>query len=224
MNGKELLDRLRAHTKAAPDAPLGIVASFGKNVTIEGDGRTLQMVATTNEIDCVDEVVVPGGADRSYFEKNGMVFVDHWYDVNSVAGALRSVTPFSNLSTGLSGYTVRVRVLPNEIGNTVLTIANEAGIGCSIGFIAQNYGPPTAEERKRYGDRVKSVVRAWEWRELSFTAMPCNVSCRTMTTTEDDSRKSLIESLIVKGKISREGAYKLGFREAKKKSVIRVMI
>lgn len=223
----DILTRLRTHVKAKDDEPLGIAACFGKSATIENDGRTVSIIATTDDIDLTDEVVVPNGANDGYFRKNGKVFLDHHYDMDHLIGGLRDIKAFTNLATGVNGYKIRTYILPGPAGDAILSIVKEIGIGASIGFRATDYGRPTGDEMKAYsrnGRECKSVVRRWDWLETSLTAFPCNVACQGGGMSKDESRKSFLDEMVRKSKISREGAYLLGLKEAEIKPRVRVVI
>lgn len=215
MNGKEIVERIREKNMLGPDAKIGLAGTFGKNVKVQNDGRTLEVVATTDDIDLDDEVVVPGGADPEYFARNGKVFVDHQYRVEDVVGTLRSLTPFSRIG-GQSGWKMTTYLIPGlEMSDAVLAIAEAGGIGVSIGFEAIDYGKPTPDEAKNYTRREKtpdSIVRKWRWLETSFTPFPCNVACQTVATAMSDEKRSLLDSLLVKGKISRKAAEAFGLQ------------
>lgn len=152
----------------------GMAKDFGGSYDIEG-------IATTNDMDSSREVVVPEGADLTYFVQNKSIFVDHYYDVGHYVGNLR--TNSLKLVHDAAGvpYGWRVRVAMNKNSNpelvqTCMGIATE-GIGMSIGFRAIDWGSPTSDEAKRWPG-VQTVIRKWQWLELSLTPFPCNVVCR----------------------------------------------
>lgn len=151
----------------------------------------VEVVATTDDVDLDDEVVVPGGANLAYFLRNGSVFVDHDTRFASRVGVQRSVRPFP---TGSSqrGWAVDIVMDPGAFAQDVLAKAQSGGMGMSIGFRAKDWGKPTAEEVKRYtrdGKAPQSIVRTWDWLELSFTPMPCNVACRVVSVMEPEAEE-----------------------------------
>lgn len=215
MNGQGIIERIRAKNMLPDTALIGVRGVFSKTVKIQGDGRTIEAVATTNDIDLDSEVVLPGGADPTYFARNGKVFVDHQYRTQDVIGTLRSLTPFSRVGGGAGWKMVvhMIRGLP--MADAVIAIAEAGGIGWSIGFEAVEAGKPSADEAKMYtqGDRKpKSVIRKWRWLETSATPFPCNVACQSMTMSTDESKMALLDELVTKSKITREAAEAFGLR------------
>jgi hypothetical protein len=152
----------------------GMAKEYGGDYDIEG-------IATTNDIDSSREVVVPEGADVTYFIQNKSIFVDHNYTVHHCVGKLRVNS--LQLVRGIDGqpYGWRVRIAMSKTANQELVrdcmgLARD-GIGMSIGFRALDWGAPSADETKRWPNAV-TVIRKWQWLELSLTPFPCNVSCR----------------------------------------------
>jgi hypothetical protein len=226
MNATTILTRLKSHGIQDGET-VGVVSSYGKGAELhtKSASRELIVVANTGDIDLDNEVVVPSGADTRYFERNRMIFADHQYDLGQVAGKMRRLDKYPSEADHKS-WRVRAYVNDNPIGNAVWTIVEETGqIGVSIGFIAKDYGPPDDNERKAYKSRdgsvPRSIVREWDWFELSFTALPCNVACQSLTVTEGKSADMLneVERLVTKGRIDRESAYMLGMPIAPKRKM-----
>lgn len=219
---KQILDGIRTRCHLAPDAVVGIVGDYGKKSQVESDGRTIDMIATTNGIDLQDEVVAPSGTDgeKCYFANNGKVFGDHKYNILDCIGYKRSISPAMDAKGVQYGWRVRAYMREgNAIADAVVAMAEEDGCGCSIGFQALDYGPPTPDEVKMYTGikgPPESVVRKWNWLELSMTAFPCNVACQTLRTTEVDHAKSVLDRLVCKGRITRLTAAAMGLEEAAK--------
>lgn len=220
MNATNILQRLKGHNVTVKDGErIGVVSSFGRGaeiVTKDDRTRDILVTANTGDIDLDNEVVVPAGANTAYFERNKMIFADHLYDLDKVAGKMRQLQKYPS-DTEHKSWRVRAHINDNPIGNTVRTIVEETGqIGVSIGFIAKDYGAPTDDERKAYkaadGSSPQSVVREWDWFELSFTALPCNVACQSMAVTQGKSVDMLdaVDQLVTKGMIDRESASLLG--------------
>lgn len=223
-----VLDRMRTHLAAkgaiGPDAVLGIRSSIGKSVSVETDAgkRDIVITATTDDVDLDEEVVVPSGADTTYFFANGQVFADHQYEIHNQVGGLRKAMAYPSAHDHRA-WKIRIRVTERPIGDDVLTIAREFGIGASIGFSPVEYGPPTDEELKAYtkGVKPRSVVRRWRWLETSLTAMPCNVSCQGGVVTEPSGQRSaMLDELVTKGRIRRESAAAFGLADAMPKARI----
>ncbi|MBO6739051.1 MAG: hypothetical protein JJ916_04240 [Phycisphaerales bacterium] len=229
MNATNILHRLKGHNVTVKDGErIGVVSSFGRGaqiVTKSDRTRDIVVTANTGDIDLDNEVVIPSGANTAYFERNKMIFADHMYDLNQVAGKMRRLDKYPS-ETDHQSWRVRAHINDNPIGNTVRTIVEETGqIGVSIGFIAKDYGAPTEDERKRFksadGSTPHSVVREWDWFELSFTALPCNVACQSMAMTEGKSADMLeaVDRLVTKGLIDRESASLLGMPITPKRKV-----
>jgi hypothetical protein len=158
---------------------MGDIDAKSLKLDTEANKRDIIVRANTAAIDCENEVVVPEGASLGYLEKNRKVFFEHRYNYpEDCIGAIRRGYP--KLVDG--EWMVRIGVSRCEAGDRLLRDAADFGIGVSIGFDALDYGPPTDDEIKRYGGGVpfRSIVRKWEWIELSVTAMPCNVECQSI--------------------------------------------
>lgn len=222
-----IVERIREKHGLADIDPIGVRGSFGKDAVVdtENGNRDLILVATTDDIDLDDEVVVPGGADTSYFFQNRSIFVDHQYDVTRCVGKLRKAIAYPSASNHRA-WKVRVSVANTEIGDDVLEIARVGGIGSSIGFKPIDMGPPTEAESVKYakGDAVPgSIVRTWKWLELSITAMPCNVACQGGGVALDDSKAGLLDELVTKGAIRRATAAAFGLPDAPKRGRVVVL-
>lgn len=206
-----ILERIRANNKLSNSDAIGVRGTFGKEMAIEGDNRTVMVIANTNDVDLQQEVVVPSGADLSYFKSNGSVFCDHRTDVQNFVGIRRNQYPYPSAADH-SAWMVRVFVRETPLGNDILSMVRAGGLGVSIGFIPTDWGRPTEAESKSYGPAMTSIVRAWKWLELSFTAFPCNVACRSMEIPAGDTRKAgILDNLLCKGAIRRESAAAVGF-------------
>lgn len=213
-----IIDRIRNRHHLGASSPIGVRGSFGKDVEVDTNNgnRDILVIANTDDIDLDTEVVVPRGADTSYFFKNGKIFADHWYDLDKCVGSLRKAIAVPNTQDHRA-WKVRIRVASTPLGDDVLTMAREAGIGSSIGFEPTDFGSPTEEEEKAYGrDGVvpKSVVREWKWLELSLTCMPCNVACQGGVMSVDETRIAAMDDLVTKGRIKRESAAMFGLADA----------
>lgn len=169
--------------KEVGDSPIGILNLSVSKASIKANDPKnpddIVCVATTDFTDLDQEVIVPGGADLSYFTQNNAIFVDHNYDVESVVAKRRSMVPYPDVSA-MRGWRVRCSLIKgSRYEQTIRSLAAEGVVGCSIGLQAVDYGQPTPEEKKTY-PAARSIVRRWKWLELSFTSMPCNMECRVM--------------------------------------------
>jgi hypothetical protein len=217
----ETLTRIagRAKELGLPDGPIGIRSTLGGQFMRVEDANQPEApdyiaFANTDDVDLEDEVVDPRGADLSYIRRNAKLFADHQYGTESVVGHIRAFSAFPSPQDHRA-WQVKFKLISTEAGRTVRTIIEETGsIGLSVGFIAREFGPPTAEEAKAYtkaARRPRSIIRKWDWFELSATALPANKACQTMGVVYDEKRLGEVESLVTKGLISRKGAAMLGF-------------
>lgn len=188
------------------DNPIGIKAGLWGGGTKTGvkqaTGGPLEVVcyANTAAVDLEREVVVPSGLDvRSYLTMNKNLFVDHRYDVLSAVAVCRSMTldPSGWLCRG-----VFHEDMSNPYVKACVALAKAGTLAMSVGFEALDWGAPTVEEAKAYPG-VESVVRKARVLEVSYTAMPMNVTCRQVATNMDTAnetaekcRKSLLEANI----------------------------
>lgn len=168
------------------DARCGMFGRFDAKVAVmpnEQSGAIIRATASTDFVDLDDEVLIPGGADTSYLTANRSVFVDHWYDLDHCVGKVKELR--RDPATG--NWVVDVRMLANSpfpyVG-AVVSMANDVGIGMSVGFDPIEWGTPTKEEQKLY-PRAETIIRKWKMLEVSFTAIPCNVTCQSQSVTFD---------------------------------------
>jgi len=218
MTDTATFDRLLAYGKSlgVDGSAVGMKSAVQSFTRVKaGQDGVYDYIATANtdDIDLDNEVVLPGGADKSYIEVNRMMFADHNYTTNDVVGKIRAFTRYPN-SQAQTAWKVRFRLAPTEVGRTTKAIVDEYGeIGLSIGFFARDYGPPDADEKTLYtreGKTPSAIVRKWDWFELSTTALPSNKSCRIEGVRSDEKYAANVERMVTKGLISREGAARLG--------------
>jgi len=189
------------------DNPIGIKAGLwpvGKKAEVKPKDalRPLEVTcyANTAAVDLEREVVVPSGLDvRSYLTMNRNLFVDHRYDVLSAVAVCRSMT------LDPSGWLCRGAFhedMSNPYTKACVALAKAGTLAMSVGFEALDWGAPTVEEAKAYPG-VESVVRKARVLEVSYTAMPMNVTCRQVATNMDTAketaekcRKALIDAKV----------------------------
>ncbi len=222
-----VIERIRKRHGMEDGVEVGVRSSFGADAVVdtESGNRDLIVVATTDDVDLDDEVVVPSGADTTYFFGNKRIFVDHEYTVDKYVAVLRKAMAYPSVNDHRA-WKVRMRVRPGPLGDDVLTIARESGIGSSIGFEPIRSGPPTDDEKAQYakaGRSPRSVVRQWRWLELSLTAMPCNVMCQGGMASVDSTRAVALDEMVTKGLIRRETARAFGLPDAPKRGRIVVV-
>ena len=240
MNATTILNRLKQHPGITDDAVVGVVSSFGKDAEIDArDNRTRDIVATltTTDIDLDNEILVAKGANHDYLRENGVMFADHNYSLQDYVGDIRAVTPIYGADKeNPRGWRVRFHVCDTLAGESVQKIVEHRGkIGISIGFVAEDYGPPTNDELKHYtqnGRAPASIVRRFRSFEGSATLLPCNVKCQAVsaegakaifkTGQVQDELLHDVDDLVSKGVITREGAYLLGMPITPKRKVFAV--
>jgi hypothetical protein len=189
------------------DNPIGIKAGLwpvGRKAEVKPKDSTRPLEVTcyanTAAVDLEREVVVPSGLDvRSYLGNNKNLFVDHRYDVLSAVAVCRSMTldPSGWLCRG-----VFHEDMSNPYVKACVVLARAGTLAMSVGFEALDWGAPTVEEAKAYPG-VESVVRKARVLEVSYTAMPMNVTCRQVATnidtaneTAEKCRKAMIDAKI----------------------------
>ena len=214
-------ERIIEKNLLAKDAAVGVVASNNRDQRVDRPNRDIIVTATTTEIDLSGEVVVAAGANTSRFFKLRNIFIDHCYDFAHCVGKLRSAKP--RMKGGVQdGWTCRLHIadLPNSpFPNDILALAEAGGIATSIGFEAVNFGVPTDVEAKQYGN-PDSIVRKWNWLELSVTMFPCCLSAQQVglpipstaktATAPDPARYEYLERMVKAGTIHRSTAEALG--------------
>jgi hypothetical protein len=187
-----------------PDAPIGVIAGksayHAKAGVKQATSGPLEVVcyANTAAVDLEREVVLPTGLDvQSYLTINRNLFVDHNYDVCSAVAVARSMT----LSP--SGWLCR-GVFHDDMTNpyvrACVALAKAGTLAMSIGFEALEWGPPNESEKAAYPG-IESIVRKAKVLEVSYTALPMNVTCRQVganiaaaATNAEKSRKALLEA------------------------------
>ena len=212
MNPNELTQMIRRRAfergmLAGTNNPICIKAGtwpVGKQAKVKAKDDTgpLEVVcyANTAAVDLEREVVVPMGLDvRTYLMQNKNLFVDHRYDVLSAVAVCRSMTMTPD------GWVCRGRFhddAENPYVKACLVLAAAGTLAMSVGFEALEWGPPTESEAKAYPG-VEGVVRKARVLEVSYTAMPMNVTCRQIATalpsaaeTAEKCRKALIDAKI----------------------------
>lgn len=220
------IERMKRHYGLAADAEVGLIGSICKSVKVSPDSREIHVIATTDDIDMDREVVLPGGADLSYFGQNRFVFADHRYTVDAIVGRIKpnslKLFPDADNPKGWRATITLPKDLP--LADTVYRIAahEDGGIGVSIGFEALDVSEPTDDEVKRYdpdGTKgLRSVVRKWRWLELSVTGLPANVAARGGAAKSGGTVD--LAKMVTKGVISRREAEHLGLPAAPKRIIV----
>lgn len=207
------LNSLRNRMRYAEDVPVGRVKCYGQTESVQKAGdtsRIIQTIFTTDDVDLGGDVILPEGADFDFhFNKNGRrVFVDHEYTMDSHIGVARRVEPYE-VNGVQRGWRAHVHVFAGPRGDDILTVAEVAGIGASIGLRPFEMGPPTEDERKRF-PKASNIIRKYGVLEFSLTAMPQNSACQGGVMT-----RSTVEELVLAKSISVETARLFGYTEPK---------
>lgn len=192
----------RAAKLVSGAADVGVVGSYLKAAqTIEENGGyEIEGIATTDDVDCDDEVVMPEGLDWGTFNRYKTVYLDHYYGTENACATRRWVKRTGN------GWLLRARMLKTcEETPKLLELAREQALGMSIGFVPTDRGTPSPEERKRY-PKANSIVRKAMVFEVSLTSMPCNLACQTTAVYVDDSKAAKLADMATKGLIPVEWA------------------
>lgn len=199
-------------------AKVGRVASWTKRANVEAPQGTagqvdIVCVATTDDVDLDGEVVLPDGADWTYLQKNKSIFLDHSYGSAQAVAKLRSVYRKDN------GWGFRATLIGDEMDENRRVVYNLAKAGllaASIGFTVKEAGTPTPAEQARYPG-VEYVIRKWQGIEISYTAMPCNVACRTSELIYgDDGKRAGVVDLLTKSHTPAALMESMGLAKAKR--------
>lgn len=161
-------DRDAVRIKAVPVDSILVDPLHASN--LDGDEFAVEAIANTAAIDLDDEVVLPSGADPTYFDKNRSILYNHSSDLPVGKMVWRKFDKQRNR------WVVRMNIgKATPFQRDLRAMVAEGSIrGVSIGFLAMDFGRPSPEEIGRFG-KHRSIVRVWKWMELSLTALPCNV-------------------------------------------------
>lgn len=210
------LDSLRERHKAAGESDK-IGARFGrlfeqavKEEPDQGGRMLITAIATTSGVDLENEVIIPSGADVSYFSAARAVYYCH--DTYSLpVASLRNLAMLPDKS----GWRVQASTLSTEFARDVATCIAEGAInGGSIGFLRTSAGTPTKEELAKYGP-CEYVTREWKWLEWSVTPFPCNPEAMIESAAMGkslDGAAEIVRGLASKGLIARKSADLMGFK------------
>jgi len=208
------IDRIRK--RLGQDAKIGLIGISRSKTRIEeknnGD-RNIVSIATTDGVDCEEEVIVPSGIDWGYYNTNRANFMDHRYETSYHVGSMRSIR-LESLGS-VSGWVNRSMVfrgMRSPHADDLWTIATSVGIGCSIGYHDAEYREMERGDPEHYAE-AKSIVGWCKGLELSYTAFPCNAGCRSGIVSDGMDEKVMagLDTLLTKGQIKVESAVAVGF-------------
>lgn len=224
MEATALIKRLRRRAEMAglnvEGSRGGVFGSFGtKATTVEQPtGKPLEIVAwaTTTDVDMDGEVLVPEGMDTStYLGKNRNLFWEHELDLP--VATMRSMTLFDG-----KGWKVRGQLLnlDTDYAKAVRALAEAGTLGMSVGYLLMKGAPPTEMEAKKFPG-VEYMLHKTLAVEVSYTAHPANVSCRTTEVREVSEAKShLAREVLTKGGFRREVMEALHLMPKKRRVVL----
>lgn len=141
---------------------------------------------STEDLDHDGEVVLTKGLDDSHFALNPVVTLQHCYHRPPIGRSLWRKKAKDGDRRGVKAKTVyptRPESWPAtqdwEPDAAFGLVQSGLMIGKSIGFVALDAGPPTAEEAKQYGPTLHRVIRKWLLLEYACTWMPVNPAAVT---------------------------------------------
>lgn len=187
MNYEDVITKMRGRHGLKSGQAVGVAGFHCKEAAISEAESDVEAVMTTVDVDLDDEVVLPSGADLSYFNATSQrkVFLDHCYDMASNVGVVRFINPFPNAEKPI-GLKARIHIyrrMKDSRCDDLLERIKQGGMGMSVGFIPMEVGEPSRDEVVLY-PKAESIVRRWKMLEVSFTSLPCNVRCQTLSTPE----------------------------------------
>lgn len=168
---------------------IGVVGAFDPQSFVRKGAKNADIiatVATTNRVDLDREVVLPDGGVFDYLLANRKVFADHNYGHEYCVGGL------ARWDKAPRGWKMTVGVLMNHpypVPEAMLNMAQQIGVGASIGFECLEGGKPDANEKRLYPG-CEYVVRKWNCLEVSLTCLPANVDCQGGIGTVDKTRQA----------------------------------
>lgn len=205
MKFKNVLQTIKDRHNLKASDEVGLIGTINVKSSVDRANRHVFATATSNFVDLTDEVVVQDGIDWSYLDANRKILVDHCNDVDHLVGTLvnrKAITKIVNNNLVTQRWDILVHILPlekNKYCDDILTIAEAAGIGMSIGFQVLEKGAPTKQEMAMYngGKPFSSIIRKSKILEVSFVACPCNVEAQSLDV-ETSKRKAAIAELATK--------------------------
>lgn len=157
-----------AHGFQAGEGEIKVKQTTIKTPAIDKEQRLVKGLVSVAVPDMDDEVVLAARLDTSYFpERVKAVYYNHNYNDLPV-GTCRRL----GVRTDEKALFATTYILPGARGDDLLTCLESGAInGFSIGFRADEFGPPTPEETKEYGSHT-TIVRRGLLIEYSITPMP----------------------------------------------------
>lgn len=190
---KDLAGRYKDVT--GEDATIRIKRGAMMKPDIDMENRLVKGTITSTTPDMDGEVVLGSKLSRAFFPKQvNTVYLAH--DYTKPVGACRGWS----IQDGGHSMFATTYISQTSLGQDTLTMMKEKVIsGFSIGFAAQDFGPPSADEVKAYGE-CDTIIRGGTLIEYSITPMPCNPDA--------------LVSLVSKGLIHRSSAVACGLDDS----------
>lgn len=187
---------------------------------VDPDKRLVSGWISTIDVDMDGEVVLPDAMDDSYFSNVRTVTLYH--DDERVVGTNRTV---ARRAKGLWAVTW---MMDNALGEDTLKMIKAGVIRCfSIEADRRTLekGPPTPEERRRYGEECRSVWRRWTMLAYSFVGKPSNphaVIVEKGRAEVDEATVKGLEEALRRGLILRASAVAMGLPDTAERKLYRI--
>jgi hypothetical protein len=191
----------KAHGLGVDTSEAGLVGmSFRDGLAVKSlnGGYEIEGLATTDDVDCEDEVIVADGLDWKVFETYRTIYCEHEYGIRNAVATLRSVTRVRGVR---NGWLMRARLMSTtlfEDAARVLELAQNGALGFSVGVVPMDRGAPSPDEKRLY-PKANSIIRKAQVFEVSATAMPCNLACGGVRVMADEAKFAKLSNLVTKG-------------------------
>lgn len=145
-----------------------------KNMSIKSDHsededkRQFSAIITDDSVDRDREVLLPSGMNKKDFVKNGIILFNH--DPNQPVGTTLALRRSGNAwkATGMIAEGV-------QLAEDVWKLIKQGVLkGVSVGFQVEERRAPTAEDKKKFGKTVESVISKWKLLEFSIVSIGSN--------------------------------------------------
>ena len=152
--------------------------------------RVIEFVATTQDLDLDQEIVMAAGADWSYWQTMATrsLYLDHMPVHDYHVGSIRTFNPF--LKGGATvGWRMAASIfsgMKNHRSEEVWIKSKQQPLAFSIGFVPRKMRAPTMEEMKAY-PTLENVIEKWTAVEVSITGTPANHKATSMIVTDTKS-------------------------------------
>lgn len=177
---------------------VGMSFRDGLAVKALNGGYEIEGLATTEDVDCDDEVILADGLDWKVFETYRTIYADHELGLRNAVATLRSVTRVRGVK---NGWLMRARLMSTHLfqdAARVLELAQNGALGFSVGVVPLDRGPATNEEKRIY-PKANSIIRKASVFEVSATAMPCNLACGGVRVMADEGKVAKLSEMVTKG-------------------------